>query len=103
MIICEVQGEGGFNFVASHTPVVTKYKSGVILQAWRTFVDIISGPLFSAILLVITLIGVTFLTKTNHNRWRYYFLGFFAFFYAISLAHIPRLFLTDLDASVLHI
>lgn len=94
--------EEGFAPGLTNRPMVMPLNWGLAVQAWAAITNVVLGPLVSILLLF-----VLFTTKgwdpiSNRSN---IFLGFAvaALFYSVSLAHLPRLFLSGLSASILHV
>jgi hypothetical protein len=98
----ECEKTKGFRVELAQMPIVSSYRSGVLLQLWRAFTDLILGPLFGLSFLLLSLSQRwTGLTRSQNST----LVGFagVAVAYSFSLAHYPRLFADELTASYLHV
>jgi hypothetical protein len=101
---------GGFGVKLTHDPIVSKYRSGVLLQLWRIFLDVVLGPIFSLILIVLILFQSNFsrnlkteIVQNIVTGKHYTLFAIISFLYSLSLSYITRLFISDEISTLIHI
>ena len=113
-IAIDCKHEDGFGIDLTHEPLVTSLYTGIALQFLRQISELIIGPISSLI------IALSFFFRWSMNKgdkfsvalrarkspfesWKYLLFAVVSLFYAISLAHFTRLFLSGFPATFLHI
>lgn len=98
--------QAGFGPRLTHEPIVASFRIGIFLQLWRTFSEVLIGPLVSIFLLLTVLLQVR---STTHVEQRsvtlapHLVFGVSAFLYSISLAYYPMLFIDGASVVFFHI
>lgn len=101
-VVCD--DERGFISGFTHAPTVLPYTVGRVVQMWRELTTLYLGALASLFFGFILFFEVKDTYRNRLSTQFFSYLGFatISFLYAISLAHLPRLFISDYNASVLH-
>ncbi len=105
LVRVDCEAEEGFPPSLSHSPVLASPRVGVLLQFVRAASELIVGPVACLLLmlgltLLSTTASITHQTGIIRAHWLF---AFVSIGYALSLAHYPRVFMSGLPASTLHI
>lgn len=109
----------GFSVNLTNRPLILSYRSGMLLQLFRCFLILLFAPLCAVWLLGVTLIGESYSRLirrfggsgdenpgndlSNHSISSYATFAFVGLLYSVSLAHFPRLFMSEADAYTAHV
>ena len=95
----------GFEQRLSFPPRLYSYQSGIFVHNLRSFIDLGAGPI-ACLFLILTAFLNYFFSKNSPDQRRscvFIAFSFIALLYALSLAHYPRLLMSGMAASQLHI
>lgn len=102
--LTSIQPQGhNFDFRFNNLPVITSYKSGIVLHLWRSISAIVLGPVFSLFLLFSVIIDILYSKQVgNYDTRRNAYLAFSvcALMYSFAVSDFLRLFTDSVLATI---